>query len=94
MNRTVQDNAQHSRYELELEGGTAFIDYRRQGKVRILTHAEVPPAFRGQGVAERLTAGALELVRAQGEKVVPRCPYVALFIRRHPQFQDLVESDS
>lgn len=86
----VIDNVQGSRFELELEGGTAFIDYRRVGSVRVLTHAEVPPALRGRGVAARLTAGALELIRAQGEKVVPRCPYVAQFMARERGFADLL----
>jgi predicted GNAT family acetyltransferase len=86
----VLDNAAHSRYEMTLAGGTAFIDYTVAGKVRTLTHAEVPVALRGGGVAARLTAGALDLARSQGIKVIPRCPYVETFIERHPQYQDLL----
>lgn len=90
MATTVTDNVAQNRYELPLEGGTAFIDYQRSGKVRILTHAQVPAALRGAGIGAQLTAGALELARAQGDKVVPRCPYVAQFISSHPQYQDLL----
>jgi len=34
--------------------------------------------------------GVLEDVRAQGFKVVPRCPFVADYINRHPEFADLL----
>jgi predicted GNAT family acetyltransferase len=87
---SVQDNAAESRYELELDGGIAFIDYTVSGPVRTLTHAEVPVALRGGGVAARLTAGALELARSQGLQVIPRCSYVVSFMERHPEYQDLL----
>ncbi len=86
----VIDNRAQQRYELHLTTGTAFIDYLDRGKVRTLTHAEVPVPLRGGGIAGRLTGGALDLARAEGLKVVPRCPYVATFIDRHPQYQDLL----
>ncbi len=93
----VIDNAARSRFELALDAGaTAFIDYAYRermgggGRVRVLTHAEVPVELRGAGVGARLAAGVLELLRARGEKVVPVCPYVVDFIRRHPQYEDVV----
>lgn len=86
----VLDNTTERRYEMKLDGGTAFIDYTVSGNVRTLTHAEVPVALRGGGVAARLTSGALDLVRSQGIKVVPRCPYVVNFMNQNPQYQDLL----
>lgn len=59
-------------------------------RVCVLTHAEVPVELRGAGIGSQLTAGTLELLRARGEKAVPVCPYVADFIRRHPQYADVV----
>jgi predicted GNAT family acetyltransferase len=90
MSDQVVDNASQQRYEMTLEGGVAFIDYTVNGNVRTLTHAEVPMALRGGGIAGRLTSGALDLVRTQGIKVIPRCPYVVTYIERHPQYQDLL----
>jgi predicted GNAT family acetyltransferase len=90
MTEKVLDNTAERRYEMKLDGGTAFIDYTVSGNVRTLTHAEVPVALRGGGVAARLTSGALDLVRSQGIRVVPRCPYVVNFIDQHPQYQDLL----
>jgi uncharacterized protein len=88
---TVTDNEARSRFELVLDGGAiAFINYVRSGRVRVLTHAEVPVQLRGAGNAARLTAGALDLLRARGEQVVARCPYVARFISRHREYADLL----
>jgi uncharacterized protein len=66
------------------------MDYTVSGAVRTLTHAEVPVALRGGGIAARLTGGALELARAQGIKVIPVCPYVVTFMERHPEYRDLL----
>ena len=90
MTNAVTDNPARSRYELASEGSVAFIDYQRVGKLCVLTHAEVPPALRGRGVAAELTAGALDLVRRRGETVEARCPYVTDFIARNVQYQDLL----
>lgn len=89
-NETVQDNVARSRFELSVDGGIAFINYTRSPGARVLTHAEVPPALRGRGLGERLAAATLQLLRAQGEKVVPRCPFVARFIERHQEYADLL----
>jgi hypothetical protein len=93
---TVTDNASRQRFELQLAGGTAFVDYHYRdggdpdGRVRVLTHAEVPVPLRGAGVGAQLVGGALDLMRSRGEKVVPSCPYVARFIQRHAQYADLL----
>jgi uncharacterized protein len=86
----VSDNTAEQRFELPLAGGAlARIDYRRTGDVLWLDHAEVPGQFEGQGVGSRLVRGALELVRARGERVVPVCGFVATWMRRHPEFDPL-----
>ena len=58
-----------------------------------LVHTEVDPAFAGQGLGERLVAGALEDLRARGLKLVPLCPFVRAYLRRHPDQADLVAGD-
>lgn len=90
MTETVRDDSARQRYELAVGDAVAFIDYRRDGRVVTLTHAEVPDALRGAGVGSKLVAGVLALVRARGEKVVPLCSFVAHYIRRHPDAQDLL----
>ena len=53
-------------------------------------HEEVPSTREGKGVGSALARGALELVRGYGLKVIPRCPFIAHFIRQHPEYQDMV----
>lgn len=79
------------RYELRLDGEVvALADHRRSGSTLVVTHTEVPPALEGRGLAGRLTRALLDDVRAQGLTVVPACPYTAAWIRRHPDYADLV----
>jgi hypothetical protein len=90
MTNPVRDDSGRRRYELEVDGGLAFIDYRRNDRTVSMTHAEVPAFLRGAGVGSRLVAGALALVRERGEQVVPLCAFVAHYIRRHPEYRDLL----
>jgi len=85
----VVDNAPRSRFELELGGDTAVLNYTRRGQVLSLDHAGVPAAFEGRGVGSRLVAEALELVRSRGERVIPRCSFVVAYMHRHREFDDL-----
>jgi uncharacterized protein len=90
MPQTVCDNHARHRYELDVGEGVAFINYRRSGLVVTMTHAEVPRALAGRGLGTALLRGALELVREQGGKVVAQCPFVAAYIARHRESQDLL----
>ncbi len=85
----VRDNAALGRFELELPGTVAVLDYRRAGRVLSLDYAGVPAEFAGRGVASRLVGESLALIRARGEQVVPRCSFVVAYMRRHHEFDDL-----
>jgi predicted GNAT family acetyltransferase len=86
----IRDNKEDSRYELDVEGGVAFADYRMAPGVVTVNYTEVPAPLRGQGISAKLSAAVLEHIRAEGLKVIPRCGYFAGFIRDHPQYHDLV----
>ena len=86
----VRDNPALHRFELDADGHTAVAYYRRDGGVITFTHTEVPPALQGRGIGSALTRGALEAARAQGLKVVARCPFVSAYIARHAEFADLL----
>lgn len=90
MQSSVRDNSERRRYELDVEGGLAFIDYLRDGDTVTMTHAEVPLALRGGGVGSELVRGALAVVRQRGDKVVPLCSFVEHYMRRHPEAHDLL----
>jgi predicted GNAT family acetyltransferase len=87
----VRDNPEERRYELVDDGQlVGEILYRRDPGRVVLVHTEVSPALEGQGLASRLVAGALDDIRARGLRVVPICPFVRSYLRRHPEYEDLV----
>jgi uncharacterized protein len=87
----IRDNVAAKRFELETEAGLAVANYRLDGDTIMFTHTETPARLQGRGIASRLVRGALEAARARGLRVVPLCSFVADYIRRHPEFQDLVD---
>jgi predicted GNAT family acetyltransferase len=85
----VRDNKSLRRFELNAEGAVAFADYRLAPGTVIITHTETPRSLRGRGIASRLVQGALEIIRADGLKVVAGCGFVVDYLRKHPEFSDL-----
>jgi predicted GNAT family acetyltransferase len=85
----VTDNPDHHRFELALDGHTAFASYRRDGDLLLVYHTEVPREFEGRGIGSALVKGMLEIAREQGLKVKPSCSFVAAYMRRHPETTDL-----
>lgn len=77
-------------FVLALAGAEALCAYRRDGPWLVLHHTEVPPALQGRGLAAVLVQAALDWARAQGLAVRPTCSYVAAYMRRHPETQDLL----
>jgi len=89
---TVRDNPQRHRFEAVDESGVVagFAAYRRSGDAVVLTHTEVDDAFEGHGVGSRLAQGALDVLREQGVRVVPSCPFISAYIEDHQEYADLV----
>lgn len=85
----VRDNTALNRFELDVEGGVAFATYCRTATADIITHTETPGALRGRGVASQLVKGALDLIRADGRKVVAGCSFVVDYLQKHPEVADL-----
>lgn len=86
----VRDNRTLHRFELDVAGQTAFANYRATPQAVIITHTETPRALRGQGIASELVKGALEMIRADGHKVIAGCGFVVDFLDKHPEYADLV----
>jgi uncharacterized protein len=87
---TVTDNPAQQRFEAHVGPYLAVAEYERHGTAIIFTHTEVPASIEGRGIAGQLAHTALEQVRAEGLTVIPRCPYIAAYIRRHPEYAALV----
>ncbi|MAN59663.1 MAG: GNAT family N-acetyltransferase [Flavobacteriaceae bacterium] len=90
MDAQVIDNAGQKRYELNIDGNLAILEYIRATDAVYLTHTEVPSTLKGQGVGSSLVEQVLQLLREQNEKVVPLCPFVAGYIKRNPKYTSLL----
>ncbi len=87
---TVRDNPARHRFELDADGDIAFASYVRDDGVLTINHTEVPVRLRGRGLGARLVKGVLDIARAEKLTVVPRCSYVSAFIRRYPDYSDVL----
>jgi predicted GNAT family acetyltransferase len=87
---TVVNNVSENRFEV-IEGEyVAVIDYLRKDGDIAFIHTGVPEALSGQGLAGKMANVALEYAKSEGLSVLPRCPFVRAYIRRHPEYQELV----
>jgi hypothetical protein len=86
---SVRDNAEQGRYEALVGDDVAgYAEYRDRGGRRIFVHTVVEDAFAGRGIGTRLAAGALDDTRARHMPIVPRCPFIRAFIKRHPEYAE------
>ena len=90
---TVIHNEKLHRFEATVDGLTSVITYVRSPETIVYNHTEVPQQLEGQGLAGKLTQVALDFARSNQLCVVPQCPYVAHYLRKHPEYQDLLSPD-
>jgi predicted GNAT family acetyltransferase len=88
----VVDNPELHRFEARVDGAVAgMIVYRERPDDRlVLLHTEVDEALEGKGIGSRLAAGALDDIRSRGLTITPVCPFVSAYLKRHPEYADLV----
>jgi predicted GNAT family acetyltransferase len=92
MDPVVVDNPGEDRFELRLGGEViGRAEYRPAGDSVIVAHTEVDEGHEGEGLGSLLVREALERIRASGKSVIPTCAFTAEYIRRHPEFVDLVD---
>jgi uncharacterized protein len=86
--RNVEDAL---RYELWVDGTMAGrLEYRLMPGRIVLEHTEVEPEFDGRGFGSRLARTALDDARGAGLRVIPLCPFVRSWLKRHPEYEDLI----
>ena len=87
---SVEHNAEARRFEIHYGDEMARLEYHLRGPTIVYTHTVVPLVLEGHGIAGRLAREALDYARNSGLSVLPLCPYVADYIERHPEYEDLV----
>lgn len=87
------NNTTRSRYELVTDGHVSFVEYMLPGRIMILSHTEVPKALEGKGVGSKIIKLVLEDAKKLGLKVIPLCPFAASYIKRHPEWNSVLDDD-
>ncbi len=93
MKYDIRNNQSQQRFETQVENLLCVIDYELHDLSLSLTHVLVPKPLEGRGIAGELTRAALDWARTENYRVVPVCPYVQAWLRRRPDYQDLVRAD-
>lgn len=91
MDTEVTEDRERNRFVLPIAGDVLALAYYRieNGQV-VLIHTEVPSEFSGRGIASRLAEGTFALLRRSGRKAVLKCPFMARFYAKHPEYADVV----
>lgn len=90
MTRTIEHKASNHRFQTIEDNAISLLDYRLDDQVMSILHTEVPPAVGGRGIAADLTRVALDTARKNGWRVRPVCSYAVAYVRKHPEYQDLL----
>lgn len=89
---SVTNASEKKRYEISADGVdaglAAYVDSRNQ---RIFYHTEVDEKFAGRGLASKLIAAALADTRAAGKRIVAICPFVAAYVDKHEDYDDILD---
>jgi uncharacterized protein len=86
----VVDNPEANQFEAHVDGHVALVAYLRRDDTIFFTHTEVPKELQGRGLASLLAKAVLDRARAEHWQVVARCPFIAKYIERHPEYQSLL----
>ena len=92
-NINVVNNTDRLRFEVYLNGEYAFIEYRYYKKDIAFMHTTVPEAFRGRGIAAIMAIAALNFAKGQHRKIMLYCPFVSKYVKEHPVYHILVDTD-
>ena len=88
----ITHNPAENRFETWVDGQLAKLDYSEDGDTIMMMHVGVPYEFRGHGVAGVITRAGLEYAKAKSLRVIPMCSYVRTYIKRNPQYAELMKS--
>ncbi|UFH51850.1 GNAT family N-acetyltransferase [Spirosoma sp. KNUC1025] len=90
----IRNNTHLHRFETETGGKLSIIQYKRiDDDTLALIHTEVDPSLEGQGIGSKLVQGALEYVEQNNLTIVPLCPFVSAYLKRHPEWNRVVSKE-
>jgi len=83
-------NAEAHDLEMNVDGNIAIIEYELSDGILKLIHTEVPPESEGKGVGSAIVLKALNYAKENNFKIVPICPFVQAYLKRHPQWNEII----
>lgn len=89
----VKNNEAESQFEWTAGGQIAVLTYRLEPGSIVFLHTGVPERLQGHGIAGKLAAAGLQFARQKGWTVIPLCPFVAGYLKRHQEYLDLVQKE-
>jgi predicted GNAT family acetyltransferase len=90
----LRTNTSLNQFELEVGQSMAFIEYKLSGDRLFLIHTEVPHELEGKGVGAAIVLKAFQYAKDNGYKIVPLCPFVQTYLKRHNEWIDLIAPDA
>ena len=81
------------RFHVNVDGNMAFLQYRQDGNLMVIEETQVPPELEGRGIGGALAKAALGYARANKHQVRVECSFVQGYLKRHPEYQDLVVTE-
>ena len=92
-NIALVKNENKSRFEINVNGHFAFIDFKEKENNIALVHTEAEPELTGTGAAAAVVEKTLYYIEKSGKKLLPFCPYVFAYIKKHPEWKRIVDEN-
>ncbi len=90
-NIPLYKNENNHRFEIEIEGHFSFVNYKESQSTISLIHTEAAPELVGTGAAAAVVEKTLHYIQETGKKLLPYCPYVFAYIKKHPEWKSIVD---
>ena len=90
MKHHIEHEISKHRFSTTVEDYLCVLEYELADAVMTITHTRVPQAVGGKGIAADLTQVALDTARQNAWRIVPQCSYAEVYIKRHPEYADLI----
>jgi predicted GNAT family acetyltransferase len=87
---TIINNEKQQQFQAPVDGETAYMEYRLKDDMIVLMHTDVPERLSGKGIATSLAAFAFHYAKEKGLRVKVYCPFVQTYLKRHPEYGDIL----
>lgn len=88
----LHDNKREQQFEMKFENHQAVIEYETEGNIISLLHTGVDPELEGKGAGTAIVEKVLNHIREKDMQLIPLCPFVVAYIKRHPEWEDIIVS--